>query len=195
MSFLMQTESGSLNPNPLYSSPFNRAPPIDIHPYTPQHMALLHPSFLPHLFSRHTPPFPTLFVVFLSFSSHQYLSFTETGLLLSVADVQINAHRSEFGRPELQQSVSRPGSFTRLSRLIGSKPLSELLEDADNCYQSLSGRLPSSCLCIHSHVPFLCPRFCIFSCSVLQKAWLRKPLMIALGINLAQVDLTLGSLP
>lgn len=43
-----------------------------------------------------------------------------------------NAHRSEFGRLELQnQSVDRPGSFTRLSGIIGYKPLSELLEDAD----------------------------------------------------------------
>lgn len=33
----------------------------------------------------------------------------------------------------LQQGVSWPVSFTRLSRLIGYKPLSELLEDADNC--------------------------------------------------------------
>lgn len=87
---------------------------IDIHSYTPQHMALLHSSFLLRLFSLHTPLFPTLFLLFLSFSPTLISEF-HRNVSVAFCHIPRNAHRSEFGRPELQNpSVSRPGSFTRL---------------------------------------------------------------------------------
>lgn len=71
--------------------------------------------FIPAAFiSLHTPPFPTLFLFFLFFSPTLISEF-HRDMSVAFCHIHRNAHRSEFGRPELHnQRVSRPGSFTRL---------------------------------------------------------------------------------